>query len=84
MTWNYVISDDGTELIVWDHTASAGDQPLQTVALDPSNRRPDQREVLDVMYEEAVAAYNNAGGVDQRALNILADAAFEQIERGEP
>jgi len=85
MTWYHVTSDDGTEMRIWDHTATTGDPPLQTVPLDNPRSRDDKQVVLDVMYDAAVAAYQDSGGtVDGYALNVLADAAFEQISEGEP
>jgi len=86
MTWYYQIGDGSDVLKVWDHTQDpAVDSPLRTVENSGAGFRLPH-DVLDVMYDEAVQAYNDAGGsVDDRALLILADAAFEQIEEyGEP
>ena len=85
MTWNHKTTDDGSKMRVWDHNAVAGDAPLQTVPLETPRTRNDEQVVLDVMFDAAVTAYQDAGGtVDDYVLRTLADAAFEQIERGEP
>lgn len=81
MTWHYRITDDQSTLEVWDHTQDPSvDAPLATVAND-GRGFVLPGDVLDVMYDAAVAAYQDAGGsVDDYTLRVLADAAFEQIE----
>lgn len=80
MTWYYDIADDGGSMDVYDHTGALA----ETIQNDGSGFTTPH-DVLDVMYDEAVQAYNDAGGsVDMYVLMCLADAAFEQIESGTP
>lgn len=76
MVW--LFNSNGRSLDVYDHTGSqvATDRPFS----GSWSRFPD--EVLEVMKEEAVAAFQ--AGETQRVLRILADAAFEDIEEGTP
>ena len=79
MTWHHSVSSDGSSMDVWDHTGSL----ITTMQNDGSGF--NKNDVLDVMFDAAVAAYQDAGGtVDDYVLRCLADAAFEQIEEGIP
>ena len=80
MTWYYDIADGGGSMDVYDHTGSLA----KTVENDGGGFSIPH-DVLDIMFDAAVVAYNDAGGsVDDYALMCLADAAFEQIEPGTP
>lgn len=80
MTWHYSISDDGSSMTVYDHTGAE----VATVQNDGGGFRIPN-DVLDVMYSEAIDAYNGAGGtVNEYSMLVLADAAFEQIDQGAP
>jgi hypothetical protein len=70
---------------MWDHTQDpATDNPLVSIPNDGRGVTVPG-DVLDIMFQEAVDAFEAAGGtVDSRALNILADAAFEQIKEVNP
>lgn len=80
MTWHYDISNDGSSMDIYGHTGEL----IATLQNDGEGHAVPH-DVLDVMFDAAVAAYNDAGGTaNQYALMCLADAAFEQIEEGTP
>lgn len=74
MAWKFEIRD-GQELDVIDDSGTV----VKTIQNDGTGFTfPDV--ILDVMYQEALNEYQNNNGMTLRALKILADAAFEQIE----
>jgi len=53
MTWNYEISNDGTEMRLWETGTDVNQNPDHVKSLNPKNRKPDVEEVLEVMKEQA-------------------------------
>jgi len=74
MTWTYQISNDGSELRIYDDSGNLH----TTVANDGSGFAP-RREVLEAIETEAVAAYQN-NGYSPRLMQLLRDAIFENIQ----
>lgn len=81
MTWYF--DPSGRTIDVYDHTGSL---VREDVEFGGSWEGDFPRNVLlDIMYQEAKASYNDAGGaVTQYVLLTLAEATFEQIEEGTP
>jgi len=73
MPWTYSIADDNSKLTITNHTGTV----VGTVTNDGNGLTiPD--DVFDVMLSEFNAALDS-GDID-RALRIMRDASFEQIE----
>jgi len=89
MTWNYEISDDGTQMKIWETGTSTTKSPDHTKALDPSNRKPDIEEVLEIMKEkvkkngpEAANSGNATSdqGVSPYGWKVMADMNAKDIK----
>jgi len=81
MTWHWWISESGTAVHVADHN---GDELANSPLMNENGwawQGEYPNEILDAMQTEAVAAVELGDIV--RALYILADAAFGDIERGD-
>jgi hypothetical protein len=79
VTWHYCISDDKTELDVWDHTQDPEtDAPLATVRNDGDGLQVTD-DVESLMYQEAQAA-EAAGNIERwRAIHLrLAAGRIEE------
>jgi hypothetical protein len=77
MTWHYQIQDGGEKLQIYDNGAEHS-----TIQNDGNGFQP-KKEVLQKMEEEAIAEFD-LNGYTERLINLLKDAAFENIERGKP
>jgi len=76
MTWYYEISSDSRSADVYDHTGTL------ITTIDNNGTGFSKQDVLEVMHSELHAALSNSNS--SRAIEIAADAACEQIERGSP